>query len=205
MHRLEHAIPVLWSLHQFHHSADRMSIFTAERRSQLMRGVEAALLLVPLALIAAPTAGKPAASSPVFVLVGVYFAYATFLRINGYLCHSNLTTDYGWIGRWLLVSPRMHRLHHAAAPEYHDKNFSSDLVIWDRLFGTYASCDAATLPIVPLGLDDNPFNSSSTVGGVLRDYFVTTLTVFWRALRTGIKAWVPARLSRDRGLGASAP
>lgn len=204
MHRLEHAIPALWALHQFHHAADRMSILTAERRSQLMRGVEAVLLFVPFALFTNPTDTKPSAGSLAFVLVAAYFAYSNFLRINSYLCHSNLITDYGWVGRWLLVSPRMHRLHHARAPEYHDRNFSFDLVIWDRLFGTYATCDAATARTVPLGLDDNPFNGDATIKGVLRDYFLTTLTVFWRALRAGGKAWLPASMRRERGPGATA-
>ena len=98
----------------------------------------------------------------------------------------------GWIGSWLFVSPRMHRLHHATAPEFYNKNFTFDLVIWDRLFGTYASCDAKTAAELPLGLVDGPFNSSATIKGVLRDYFLTTYGLFWRALRKGFSAWRPA-------------
>jgi sterol desaturase/sphingolipid hydroxylase (fatty acid hydroxylase superfamily) len=193
MHRLEHTIPALWALHKFHHSAERMSILTAVRQSELTKGVEEIILLVFLALPRDPDVAKPGAGSPLFALVVIYFLYRTFVRVNQYLVHSNLSTDYGWIGRWLLVSPRMHRLHHATAPEYHDKNFTFDLVIWDRLFGTYATCDAAALGTVSLGLDDNPFNNGGTIKGALRDYFLTTYIVFWHALRTGVKAWLPAR------------
>lgn len=199
VHRLQHAIPALWALHKFHHSADRMSILNSERRTQLAKGVEEGLAFIPLILLSDPTAPKPVVGSLSFVMVVIYVAFRTFTSINMYLCHSNLTTDYGWIGRWLLVSPRMHRLHHAESRDYHDKNFTFDFVIWDRLFGTYATCDAATVADVPLGLEDNPFNSSGTIKGVLRNYFLTPYLVFWHELRKGFKAWLP-----DRPQGAAA-
>jgi sterol desaturase/sphingolipid hydroxylase (fatty acid hydroxylase superfamily) len=198
MHRLEHTIPALWALHKFHHSADRMSILTSERRTVLAKGMEEALLFIPALLLSDPTAPKPTLGSVSFAMVVIYAAFRIFTSFNMYLCHSNLTTDYGWIGRWLLVSPRMHRLHHAASRSYHDKNFTFDLVIWDRLFGTYASCDAAAVADVPLGLDDNPFNTRSTITGVFRNYFLTPYLVFWYELRRGIKAWLPERLNPEQ-------
>jgi sterol desaturase/sphingolipid hydroxylase (fatty acid hydroxylase superfamily) len=198
MHRLEHTIPALWALHKFHHSADRMSILTSERRTQLAKGVEEGLLFIPLIFLSNPTAPKPVVGSLSFVMVVIYAAFRIFTSFNMYLCHSNLTTDYGWIGRWLLVSPRMHRLHHAVSRSYHDKNFTFDLVIWDRLFGTYATCDALAVANIPLGLDDNPFNSRGTIKDVLRSYFLTPYLVFWYELRKGFKAWLPARLNREQ-------
>jgi sterol desaturase/sphingolipid hydroxylase (fatty acid hydroxylase superfamily) len=199
MHRLEHTIPALWALHKFHHSADRMSILTTDRQTELTKGVEQIVLFLFLALLSDPTAPKPNAASPLFGLVVIYFVYRTFMGVNHYLCHSNLGTDYGWIGRWLLVSPRMHRLHHATSPQYHNKNFTFDLVIWDRLFGSYASCDAVAASRMQLGLDDNPFNSGSAISCVLRDYFLTPYIVFWHAVRKGFKAWLPAALNPARG------
>jgi sterol desaturase/sphingolipid hydroxylase (fatty acid hydroxylase superfamily) len=196
IHRLEHAIPALWALHKFHHSADRMSILTSERLTQLAKGVEEVLLFIPLALLSSPTAPKPAVGSLSFVVVVIYVAFRTFRSINMYLCHSNLNTDYDWIGRWLLVSPRMHRLHHAASQRYYNSNFTFDLVIWDRLFGTYAACDASAAANVRLGLDDNPFNGRG-IKGLLRDYFLIPYAIFWRELRQGFKAWLPTRLNGE--------
>lgn len=197
MHRLEHTIPALWALHKFHHSADRMTILTSARGTQLLRGVEAGLVAVPMGLLTPPTAAIPAAGSPVFAIVVVYFVYQTFILMNGYFCHSNVNTGYGWIGRWLIVSPQMHRLHHATAPEYYNKNFSFDLLIWDRVFGTYAVCDPATdVRTIPIGLSDNPFNQQPTILGSLREYFVTTYLVLWRELRKGLTAWRPMSLTR---------
>lgn len=195
MHRIEHVVPALWALHKFHHSAERMSILTSARQTQFAKGVEGGLVLLPLAFLTDPTAAPPAVGSPFFVILVLWGIYQTFIVINGYLVHSNLTTDYGWIGRWLIVSPRMHRLHHAKSPEYHDKNFSFDLVMWDRLFGTYASCGAAEVSSIPLGLEDNPFNRQTTVAGTLREYFVNPYWVFWLELKRGFVAWIPKRFA----------
>jgi len=194
MHRTEHAIPALWALHKFHHSADRLAILTSARQTQFTKGLEEGLVFLPAGLLTGPTAALPVVGTPLFMAALVYFTYQTFILVNGYLVHSNLRTGYGWIGRWLLVSPHMHRLHHATDPAYHHKNFSFDLVIWDRLFGTYAACPPGTeVTQVPVGLDDNPFNQHSTLLGALREYFITTLVVFWRELRRGLVACVPAR------------
>jgi len=192
VHRLEHAVPALWALHKFHHSAESLSLLTSARTTQLTKGIETGLVFAPGAFLASATAPMPALGSPAFAIAVIYFAYSTFVGVNGYFVHSNLTTDYGWIGRWLLVSPRMHRLHHARSPSYHDKNFTFDLVLWDRLFGTYAACLADMDPLtIPLGLEENPFNAHDTVGGALREYFLSTYLVFWRELRKGLRAWIP--------------
>ena len=82
----------------------------------------------------------------------------------------------------------MHRLHHATLPAYHNTNYGFDLVIWDRLFGTYTALDPEIdVRTIPIGLDDNPFNQENTVVGALREYFVTTYVVFWRALTAGFR------------------
>jgi sterol desaturase/sphingolipid hydroxylase (fatty acid hydroxylase superfamily) len=192
MHRLEHAIPALWALHKFHHSADSLSLLTSTRATELARGIELGLVFVPAALLTNATAPVPSIHDPWFAVAALYVVYNTAGAVNGYFVHSNLTTDYGWIGRWLLVSPRMHRLHHARSPSYHHTNFTFDLVLWDRLFGTYAACPPDTDPMtIPLGLAENPFNGHDTVGGALREYFLTTYLEFWRELRKGLRAWIP--------------
>jgi sterol desaturase/sphingolipid hydroxylase (fatty acid hydroxylase superfamily) len=194
LHRAEHSIPALWALHKFHHSADRMSILTSERQTDLTKGVEATFRFLPFALVAESGIARPMPANAALILVAAYFLYRTFLRVNGYLVHSNLSTDYGWIGRWLLVSPRMHRLHHAASPEYHNKNFTFDFVLWDRLFGTYATCKSSAVESIALGLDDNPFNGDRTAAAILRSYFVTPYVIFLGALRAGFTAWLPCRI-----------
>jgi len=44
---------------------------------------------------------------------------------------------WGWFER-ILVTPTHHGLHHASNPEYLDKNYGDVLIVWDKLFGTFA-------------------------------------------------------------------
>lgn len=187
IHRLQHSIPALWALHKFHHSADQLSIVTAFRDTKLNGAVDAVLRVLPLAILSVPVAAKPTSASPAFVLLTIYFMYQVLTRINAFLNHSNLDLSYGWVGRWLIVSPRMHRIHHSTSPAYYNTNFSFDLVLWDRIFGTYATCDETTR--LSVGLVDNPFNSNDSFKGVLRDYFLTTYAEFWHSAKQGYKAW----------------
>lgn len=38
----------------------------------------------------------------------------------------------------MLNTPSHHRVHHASNPEYLDRNYGGVLIVWDRLFGTFA-------------------------------------------------------------------
>ena len=42
----------------------------------------------------------------------------------------------GWLEK-IIVTPSLHRVHHAINKEYIDKNFSQIFIIWDKLFGTF--------------------------------------------------------------------
>ncbi|HEV2700369.1 MAG TPA: sterol desaturase family protein, partial [Steroidobacteraceae bacterium] len=196
IHRLQHSIPALWALHKFHHSAERLAILTTSRDTKLSLAVDSLLRVLPIAILSVPIAAKPTAASPAYALVVIYFLFTALFRFNSFVIHSNLDLGYGWVGRWLFVSPRMHRVHHSNSPTYYNRNFSFDFVMWDRLFGTYTLYeDAAQLPI---GLVDNPFNTDGSLKGLLRAYFLTTYLEFWRAVRKGPTAWLPARLTVDR-------
>jgi hypothetical protein len=39
---------------------------------------------------------------------------------------------------WILNTPSHHRVHHGIDPQYIDKNYAGMLIIWDKLFGTFA-------------------------------------------------------------------
>lgn len=52
--------------------------------------------------------------------------------------HSNLRIPAAWERRllWLIVTPRMHGIHHSIVQDETDSNWSSGLTVWDRLHGT---------------------------------------------------------------------
>lgn len=51
--------------------------------------------------------------------------------------HTELVGRMGWFDR-VFVSPSNHRVHHGQNDYCIDKNYGGLLVIWDRMFGTFA-------------------------------------------------------------------
>jgi sterol desaturase/sphingolipid hydroxylase (fatty acid hydroxylase superfamily) len=107
--------------------------------------------------------------------------------LNQYLIHSEIRSGYGWFGRWIFISPIAHRVHHSSLPQHWDKNFSVDLIIWDRLFGTYFECGSEEDP--PLGFANNMYNQQNP----LIDYLWLPVRDFGRAvvkLARGEMGWI---------------
>ena len=149
IHRGQHHFRFWWALHEYHHSATTFAGVTNARGNVFEWLFLELLKLFPLALLG------PAPQ--VFAL-----AAAIFLT-NNWLIHSEIDADYGWFGRWILISPNAHRLHHATDPQYHDVNVATDLVIWDRLFGSYRAPPPAAAAI-PIGVAPH-YNDMGIVEG----------------------------------------
>ena len=125
IHRTFHAWPLLWRLHRIHHSNEQMDWLASERLHVVEIVIVRALVLTPLILIGF---GQ-----------GPLLAYVTFASVQAVLVHANfrskLAPRLGWVER-ILVTPRIHHLHHAADGPAVDKNFAIHLPVLDRLFGT---------------------------------------------------------------------
>lgn len=51
--------------------------------------------------------------------------------------HTERIGKLGWLDE-LFNTPSTHRVHHGSNPQYIDKNFGGILIVWDKLFGTFA-------------------------------------------------------------------
>jgi sterol desaturase/sphingolipid hydroxylase (fatty acid hydroxylase superfamily) len=51
--------------------------------------------------------------------------------------HTTWIPKLGWL-EYVLNTPSTHRVHHASNDRYLDANFGGVLIVFDRLFGTYA-------------------------------------------------------------------
>jgi uncharacterized membrane protein YhhN len=51
--------------------------------------------------------------------------------------HTEHVPRLGWFDRWF-CSPSNHRVHHAVNDRYLDRNYGGILIVWDRLFGSFA-------------------------------------------------------------------
>jgi sterol desaturase/sphingolipid hydroxylase (fatty acid hydroxylase superfamily) len=185
-HRLCHRVPTLWQVHAFHHSASEMTIIiSGAREHPLVFPLTALVMLLPAALV---TRGAE---------TGVVLAIVMATRLQGLLIHSNMTADWGWVGRWIFVSPAMHRLHHGRAEQFHDTNFSSVLTIWDRLFGTWTDPRGIDIARVDVGLDDCPG------GDPPLQYILATYRRFMRSAAGAIAALFVRRPPADTPLNPS--
>jgi lathosterol oxidase len=122
IHRLFHAVPVLWRFHRVHHSSVCLDWLAGSRLHLVDVVVTRAFTLVPIVLLG---------FSPPAV-----YAYVVFVSFHAVFIHANVRVRAGVLERWLVL-PRFHHWHHGAAPEAVDKNFAVHLPWIDRLFGTH--------------------------------------------------------------------
>jgi len=142
VHRLEHAVPLLWRLHRVHHADLELDFSTAERHHPLSAIFTNGVQLLVVAAIGA----SPAGVVGYFLMRGPIDAFS----------HGNLRIpqriDRGL--RWLLITPGMHAVHHSAAREETDTNFGELFSLWDHLFGSYQEAPVRGYQQMRIGLED---------------------------------------------------
>jgi len=60
---------------------------------------------------------------------------AFFANFQYFFAHINVDARLGWLGRYVM-GPEHHRFHHSELIE-EAGNFSSEIALWDRIFGTF--------------------------------------------------------------------
>jgi len=123
LHRFSHEIRWMWVQHSVHHSARQITLSVAYRLgwTQFLAGPW--LFLVPVCWLG-------------FDPRAVVLMYAANLLYQFWL-HTEAVPKLGPL-EWVLNTPSHHRVHHAVEPEYLDRNYGGVLILWDRLFGTFA-------------------------------------------------------------------
>ena len=123
-HYLTHKVPFLWRFHVAHHIDLDLDASTALRFhfGELVLSV-------------------PWRAAQV-VIIGVspisYLAWQTFVFPSILFHHSNVRLPIGmerWLNR-LIVTPRMHGIHHSIVENETNSNWSSGFTVWDWLHGT---------------------------------------------------------------------
>ncbi|UJX43643.1 sterol desaturase family protein [Xanthobacter sp. YC-JY1] len=122
-HFAMHKVRWLWATHAVHHSATRLNLSAAVRLGWGGHLTGGFVFYLPLVLIGFP----PLA---VFGMLGASLVYQFFL-------HLAAPPHLGPL-EWVLNTPRHHQVHHAANSAVLDRNFGGVLIIFDRMFGTFA-------------------------------------------------------------------
>ncbi|TAM53909.1 MAG: sterol desaturase family protein [Paraburkholderia sp.] len=120
-HYANHRVPLLWRFHVVHHIDPDLDVFTAFRFHFGEVALSAVFRVVQIALIGAP---------PPAVMV-----YEFLFQANTLFQHSNvrLPIRVERALNWILVTPRMHGIHHSMVRQENTSNFSVVFSIWDRL------------------------------------------------------------------------
>lgn len=123
-HRTSHRVRWFWCAHVVHHSGEHMTLSTAMRQSMLYSLTGYWLFFTPLMLIGV---------SPEMTLA----MYAVNLGYQFFVHTESVRKLPAWF-EYIFVTPSHHRVHHARNPQYIDKNYGGVLIIFDRLFGSFA-------------------------------------------------------------------
>jgi sterol desaturase/sphingolipid hydroxylase (fatty acid hydroxylase superfamily) len=124
LHRFSHEIRWMWAQHSVHHSARQITLSVAYRLGWTQFFAGPWLFLIPVCWVG-------------FDPRAVMLMYAANLLYQFWL-HTEAVGRLGFL-EWFLNTPSHHRVHHAIEPEYLDRNYGGVLIIWDKLFGTFAA------------------------------------------------------------------
>lgn len=123
-HYLTHRVPFLWRFHVAHHVDLDLDTSTALR--------------FHFGELALSVPWRAAQVSIIGVSPISYLLWQTFVFLSIMFHHSNLELPIGferWLNR-LIVTPRMHGIHHSIVERESNSNWSSGFTLWDWLHGT---------------------------------------------------------------------
>lgn len=122
-HRFAHEINAFWAVHVVHHQSEDFN-YTVSARITVFQAAVRCMFWCVLPLLGFP----PLMISVLLLVHGLY----------PFFIHTQTLGKWGWFEK-VLVTPTHHGIHHASNPEYLDKNYGDVLIIWDKMFGTFAS------------------------------------------------------------------
>ena len=126
-HRASHRMRWMWATHRVHHSPTKFNLTAAIRLGWTGNISGNFLFFLPLVWIGF----HPFA---VIAMLGINLTYQFFI-------HTELAPRLGPL-EYVLNTPAHHRVHHASNEPCLDKNFGGILIVFDRLFGTFAQAPA---------------------------------------------------------------
>ncbi len=123
LHRVQHESLFWWRIHATHHHITKMGCMRGDRTHPfewlaLFLGAPVAFALL-------------GASDHTIAVAGAFSIW------NGILNHSNLPLKSLPVYDWFFATAQQHHIHHAHAFKHSNTNYGCNIILWDRLFGTY--------------------------------------------------------------------
>lgn len=134
-HYIQHKIPFFWELHKVHHSALFLNPLTALRGHPvayvLERATSGIVCGIPMGLFAFRYGLK----LPDMLFLGACAGRLGTVLTLDVLKHSHFPVNFGRLDK-ILISPHMHQVHHSSLEHHWDRNYGTNLSIFDWTFGT---------------------------------------------------------------------
>lgn len=147
-HRCSHRCTFLWTGHSVHHQSTYYNLSVALRQG-VIQAMTSWVFFLPLALLGV---------SPL-----LFATMYTFNTLYQFWIHTQCIKRLSWF-ELIFNTPSHHRVHHGTNPQYIDKNYAGSLIIWDKLFGTFAKEEETVNYGVTDPLDSwNPFYANIKV------------------------------------------
>lgn len=124
-HLAAHRVRFLWGVHEVHHASEHFNYTVAFRQSVLYAVVGVYVFFIPAVILGFTP-------ESVLLMLAANLVFQIFPHTQ-------------WFGRFpkpierVFNTPSNHRVHHGRNPGYVDRNMGGVLMIWDHLFGTYAT------------------------------------------------------------------
>ena len=122
-HRIQHESLFWWRMHATHHHITKMGCMRGDRTHPLE--------YLALAL------GTPIALALFGASDDVIAVAAAFAFWNGNLNHANLPLRSLPGYDWVFATAPQHHAHHSLEMRQSNSNYGCNIILWDRLFGTY--------------------------------------------------------------------
>jgi alkylglycerol monooxygenase len=122
-HRWGHEINLFWAAHSVHHQSQDYNLSVALRQSWL-HSLMSFFIFLPIPFLG--------------ISPEVFFPTLAISSLYQFWIHTEAIHKMPRWFEYIFNTPAHHRVHHAVNPEYIDRNHGATLIIWDRLFGTFA-------------------------------------------------------------------
>ena len=182
-HRCSHRVRFLWAVHMNHHSSEEMNYVVSLRQAWF-----GPITKIPFFMFM-PLVGF----DPLITLVA-----GVASTLWGVLGHTQWINKLGPL-EYILVTPSSHRVHHGSNECYLDKNYGNFLIVWDRMFGTFAEEKEK----VKYGIRENvktfnPFKITFRVWFQIADDFSKSKTLKNKLLSIfGRPEWKPKKIENE--------
>ena len=143
--------PLLWALHKVHHCNRDIDVTTGFKFHPAEIAISLSYKLALVALLG--------------VLILAIIIFEIILNACAIFNHSNakLPLALDKLLRRFIVTPDMHRVHHSTIMPETNSNYSFNISLWDKLFGSYTAQPSKGHDGMVIGLEEYQSNGPTSL------------------------------------------